>query len=413
MLLGALASAVLATPQAARAGGEIVDHLASSPRLLGDPGGLRSELDRLGIELQLFYNQYLGWKPRGGVEPRDTKGHSGSYDLFALVDVEELAGWPGLDFLLHVKGQYDRNVNPDVGALSDPIDDADFDEPIYVDELWLEQAFFSDRASLRAGFLEQQTVYDRNAYANSEDRQFLSSFLDNNAVVPLPNGLGAVVLARPLPWLELATGAADADNVPRHAGFDTAFDSWDSLTGYLELTLRARLPSAAGGLPGSYRLGMFVDGREKTVFGRRDPVTGRPEQERGHLGAWASFDQLVLRERPRSDQGLGLFARFGRADPDTNRIEWFWSFGLQYRGLLPGRDFDVLGAAVYEAIGSGRYRDEVNPDFERETGLEIYYQVALLPWLAVTPDFQYIIDPGAAGDSRNAVVAVLRLRMTF
>jgi len=44
--------------------------------------------------------------------------------------------------LLHAKGQYDRSVNDDVGALREPIDDADFDDPLYLDQLWLEQALF-------------------------------------------------------------------------------------------------------------------------------------------------------------------------------------------------------------------------------------------------------------------------------
>jgi len=323
------------------------------------------------------------------------------------VDLDELANWPGADFLLHVKGQYDRNVNDDVGALSDSIDDADFDAPIYIDELFFQQAFLDDRLRFRLGFMEQQTLFDRNAYANSEDRQFTTAFLDNNAVVPLPNGLGAFALVKPLPWLEIALGAADADNVPRQAGFDTAFDGIDSVTGYLELTLRA--PWWEQGLPGSYRFGGFVDGRELVHFrtGRRD---------RGHAGAYLSFDQRVFRERLgslESAEGLGLFARGGYADPDVNRIAWFWSVGLQYQGLLPLRSADRLGFGVYQAIGSDVYRDTIDPDFERETGLELYYRIAAFRGIAITPDFQYVIDPGATGESDDAIVATLRLRVSF
>lgn len=391
-------------------------HWLASPRLLGNPGGVRTSLDELGITLQLFYNQYLAWKPSGGgANPDFAFGHSGSYDFFGLVDLEELTGWPGLDFLMHVKGQYDRNLNTDVGALSNPIDDADFDEAIYVDELWFQQAFFHDRLRLRAGFLEQQTVFDRNAYANSEDWQFLTTFLDNNPVVPLPNGLGAALIAAPLPWLELAIGAADADNVPRTAGFDTAFDGLDSVSGFLEILFKIELPGESGALPGAYRLGVFVDGRNQSVFASEAPGSGPPRTERGTLGAYLSFDQLAYREKKEGREGLGLFARFGGADSAVNRIAWFWSLGFQYEGLLPRRDADVLGFGVYQAIGSESYRDAVDPSFDRETGFELYYRVAALPWLpwlALTPDIQYIIDPGAAG-SKDAFVGALRFRVTF
>jgi len=378
------------------------DHLLHSPRLVGDPAGARSWLERVGVDIQLFYNQYLSGKAAGGgANPDAVFGHSGSYDFFTRVDLEELGGWPGADFLLHVKGQYDRNVNPDVGALSNPIDDADFDEPIYISELWLRQAFLENRLRLRVGYLDQQVVFDRNAFANSEDRQFLNTFLDNDGLVPLPVGLGATLVGVPVPWLEIALGAGDADNLPRKAGFETAFAG---VTGHLELTFRS--PWRGRGRPGSYRLGMFIDGRQRTHF-----RSGR--SDRGHLGAYLSFDQIAWREDPRSEQGLGLFARAGYADPHVNRVAWFWSLGLQYVGPVPTRDADVLGLGSFQAIGSRAYRDEVAPDFDSETGIELYYRIAALPWLAITPDFQYILDPGATGAADDAFVATLRLRVTF
>jgi porin len=355
--------------------------------------------------LQLFYNQNLSGKPSGGgANPAGVFGHSGSYDLFARVDLDELVGWPGADSLLHVRGMYDRNLNADVGSLSQPIDDADYDEPIYVDEFWIQQSFLAGRLRFRAGILEQQTIFDRNAYANSEDRQFLNSFLDNNAVVPLPNGIGATVVAVPLPWLEIAFGVANADNFPNQPGIDTTFEHFDAVTGHLEIKLAS--PFAATGLTGHTRLGVFVDGRKMTNF-----RTGN--ERRGHFGAYLSVDQRVWRESAVGPQGLGVFARAGYADRDYNALAWFWSLGGEYIGLVPGRDADTLGVACYQAIGSSVYRDEIAPRFEHETGIELYYRIAALPWLAITPDFQYIIDPGATGTADDAFVGTLRLRVTF
>jgi porin len=405
VLCGALTAPPAHGKDAADRGGSLLQR----GRLLGDPGGGRGRLEELGVALQFFYNQYLAWKPSGGgVDDDSATGDSGSYDFFTRLDLEELSGWRGADFLLHVKGQYDDNLNAEVGALGNPIDDADFDEAVYIDELWIQQELWRERLRLRAGFLEQQTLFDRNAYANSEDRQFLHTFLDNNAVVPLPNGLGAALILAPTPWLEVAAGVADADNTPRHAGFDTAFDDLESLTGYLELTLRSGLPSARGPLAGAWRLGLFLDGRDQTVFGRTPP-----DEDRGHLGAYLSFDQALFREREAGPQGLGIFGRFGAADPDVNRIAWFWSLGAQYQGPIPGRDDDRIGLGMYQAIGSHRYGHRVDPDFDRETGFELYYRIAVLPWLAVTPDLQYIVDPGADGVADDALVAVLRLRVSF
>jgi porin len=396
-----------AGPPAPGALARAAGHLRATPRLLGDPAGLRSRLERMGISLQLYYQQLWGWKPRGGVERDGETGHSWSYDLLARVDLEDLVGAPDLVAFLQVKGQYNRSLNPTVGAFSDPTDDADFDQSVYVDQLWLEQGFADGRVRLRAGFLEVQTSFDRNAYANSEDRQFMSTALDNDPLVPLPNALGATLVVAPWPWLELAAGVADADNLPRHFGFDTLVDDADSLSGWLEATLRVRLPGPGGELPGVLRLGGFRDGRELAVFGQA------PRRERGHLGWYLSLDQALWREPGGADQGLGLFARLAQADRDVSASEWFWSAGLEWTGALPGRERDVLGLGVWQLVASERLRDARPGAFHRETGVELYASFALLPWLALTPDLQYIVEPGAVPTAGDAVLVQLRVRMAF
>lgn len=388
-----------------------LEHLRTAPRLLGDAGGPRRRLEDLGIEVQLFYHQVLAWNADGGADPDGEAGHSASYDFLTRARLEPPAGWEGLELLLHVKGQYDRNVNAAVGALSDPIDDADLDEAIYVSQLWIQQSFLGDRARLRVGFLEQQTFFDRNAYANSEDLQFLSTFLDNDPVVPLANGLGVSLLLLPARWIEIAAGVADADNVPRRAGFETAFDDFESLHGYLELAFRPRLPIGGRGRPGTFRIGGFRDGRDRVLFGRVDAM-GRPRSERGHWGAYLSADQ-ELYGAPEGGGSLGAFARVGWADGDASRIEWFGSAGLELRGFLPGRDRDVAGLAGYQARISDRLRAAGSRDLDRETGFEAYCRIAALPWLDVTPDLQYILDPGADERVDDAWVVTLRFRVTF
>ncbi|NIR60726.1 MAG: hypothetical protein GWO02_15070, partial [Gammaproteobacteria bacterium] len=133
-LLVALLAAPLvsAQPSTSDATGDWRAYLAATPRLLGDPDGARSRLETWGISLQLYSNHTGSAKLRGGADTRGDTGHSASADLFVMSDLETLSGWRGGTLLLHAKSQYDRSVNDDVGALSDPIDDADFDEAIYV-----------------------------------------------------------------------------------------------------------------------------------------------------------------------------------------------------------------------------------------------------------------------------------------
>jgi carbohydrate-selective porin OprB len=81
-----------ASGDAAAAGptARLIRHLGESPRLLGDPGGARSHLEQLGIGFQLFFNDQLGGKVRGGSNPDDAIANSASYDFFTLADMESL-----------------------------------------------------------------------------------------------------------------------------------------------------------------------------------------------------------------------------------------------------------------------------------------------------------------------------------
>ena len=385
-----------------------------SRHLLGDWGGLQHQLEERGLNVSLYYNHFYGIKAGGGRHPHDAQSHSGSGDLFILADLEKMGLWPGGEIFLQVKNNFGRNINPKVGALSDPFDDADFNEPIYIDQLWFQQAFLDKKIRVRWGYLDLQTILDRNAYANSEDLQFMSTFLDNNAaIIPLKVALGAALLLNPTDCLELAFGVSDADNEILLAGFDTAFDDFKSLMAYGEAGYNVDWQGEQGPLPGKYRLGLFYDPRQKAVFGQTNPTTGLSRYERGDVGFYFSFDQMLYREGPLDSQGLGLFFRYGYREPEVNRISHFWSTGFQYQGPVPGRDKDRIGFAVYSVHASNWYRTRVNSDFSRETGFEWYYNAQLTPCLALSPDLQLIDNPGGLKSARTALVFGLRGRITF
>jgi porin len=126
------------------------------------------------------------------------------------------------------------------------------------------------------------------------------------------------------------------------------------------------------------------------------------------------MDQMIFRENPDDDtdeQGLGMFFRYGFARDEVNEIEHFWSVGGQYLGLIPTRDEDVLGFGFAQGILSRKLRSLEGGD--RESVYEVYYAAQILPWLAITPDFQYIVNPGADKHGRDAFVAGVRVQMSF
>ena len=390
------------------------DDFWTRPRMTGDWGGSRTRLEEMGLTFKLYYNHFYGIGLNGGQDLNNAQRNSGTWDLHIFVDFEKMGLIPGGELFVWPKGHFGRNINTKVGALADPFDDADGDKVVYIDVIHYTQSLFDGKFRLRFGYLDQQMVFDHNAYANSEDKQFFNTYLDNNnAIVPLKIGLGAVAFVDPLDWLGFAIGASDGDARVYRTGLDTTFHDGADFYGFFETTFRLKLPSANGDLPGNYRFGVLYDPGTKEVF--RDDLDGvlATWSETGDVGYWVSFDQMVYRENPEDDQGLGWFFRWGTRSGDVNRISYVWSTGCQYKGLVPKRDQDVIGFGMYQANSSHQYREEINEDFVRETGYELYYSFQVTPWLTFTPDLQYIVTPGGLTTATDAFILGFRARVIF
>lgn len=381
--------------------------LLSTPRLTGDWSGARTSLEDRGIRFSVFYVHFYGHKNSGGLSPIEFGTHSGGVDLFGQFDFDKMGVIRGGEALIHLKNNWSRNINPRIGALGDPIDDADGHHGIYIDQLWYQQSSHDHKLQVRAGYLDQQTILDRNEFANAEDLQFMNTYLDNNnAIIPLAIGPGVAVFYNATDWLSFVVTASDAESRPPTFSFATAFDGDIEYFTYFETDLKAHLAGSNGPLTGNYRFGFFIDPRNRSRFADNSLA-------RHNEGFYVSFDQMVYGEPEGDDQGLGLFFRYGHHPGAMNRIANFWSAGAQYEGLLPFADHQTIGFGMYSAIGSKNYRAFVDPDFDRETAYEVYYSAQLTPAFALAPGVQYVDHPGALNSRAGVWVAALRARISF
>jgi porin len=116
--------------------------------------------------------------------------------------------------------------------------------------------------------------------------------------------------------------------------------------------------------------------------------------------------------QPSGDQGLGVFLRLSGSPGDRNQVAFYADGGLTYKGLLPGRDDDVLGLGLAYARISGSATDRDRdarllgnpnqPVRDFEAAIELTYRAPLTPWWTVQPDLQYIIHPGGNIANPNA-----------
>ena len=138
-----------------------------------------------------------------------------------------------------------------------------------------------------------------------------------------------------------------------------------------------------------------------------------------NCGFYAIADCRLYRSTPyineqSSNAGLGVFASFSVAPPDRNEVSFYIDGGINYTGLFPGRDKDLLGLAVsYTKISNDYVVNNIPIHSGHETVLEATYRFWVNDSLHLQPDFQYIFDPGAFRHLPNTVVIGMRFDLTF
>ena len=136
-------------------------------------------------------------------------------------------------------------------------------------------------------------------------------------------------------------------------------------------------------------------------------------------------------EQPLADDGeTGLFGRLGWND--GNHETWAYtecdrhaSLGVQLSGIHWGRVEDRVGIAYavnglsaahkdyLEAGGIGMLLGDGALNYGLEKTLEIYYRIQICRYVQLSPDFQFIENPGYNRDRGPVEVYGLRLRFSY
>lgn len=194
----------------------------------------------------------------------------------------------------------------------------------------------------------------------------------------------------------------------------------------------------ASKLPGKYAFGGIYFGVENQSY-NGTPNTGR-------YALYGQVDQMLFREAgvptagqdepgdhktvadpktfkapaptaPLSEQGLYAFSFVSFAPEYNNAMPFYFHTGLVYKGLIPTRDMDQLGAAF--AFGNYSF-DKLQADEAAgrsqqtmEAVLELDYRLQINKFCYAQPFLQYLIRPGGSGQIENATILGLQMGVTF
>ncbi|HAL45293.1 MAG: hypothetical protein A2Y12_06425 [Planctomycetes bacterium GWF2_42_9] len=378
---------------------------------------LTKYLEDNGIDFAASTTHIIQSNVKGGLSTHRKKGrYTGRYDLEFTFDGQKILGLENSMFYTHVRGSWPNEGGIDpyaVGSYFGVNTNAYGNRAFDVVEAWYQQGFADNKFQLRIGKIDltcgfectgSYVSFDCSRYANCEISQFMNGALVNNPTIPFPyEGLGAIGMYNPVEWWYISAGIADAQADFRETGFRTTFHDEDYFFSIAETGFLTEIDSARGKMPGAYRFGMWYDPQPKSH-------SDSEKLYRDDNGYYLSFDQMLYKENPDDEQGLGAFFRYGYAPSKTNDLTNFVSAGLQYQGLFEGRDDDVLGFGFAQGCLSDKAKDSYTEN--GETVYEVYYNAQLTPNLSVTPSIQYIVNPGGANTS-DATVLALRVHLSL
>ncbi|MCC7262376.1 MAG: carbohydrate porin [Candidatus Latescibacteria bacterium] len=368
--------------------------------------------DRQGVVVGAIYTGEVVRNLAGGIARKGT--YLDNFDLSADLDLEKLLGWQGTTAFVYALGNNGGDPTAFIGDAqgSSNIETADTWK-LY--EAWIEKVWGGGRTALRLGLNDLNCEFDVKEYGglflNSSHgigADFSQSGVNGPSIFPTAS-LGARLRLHLVPtyYLQLVV----LDGVPGDPDDPTGTHvSLSTTDGALVALEGGRTVGGDEQSYGKWGVGMWG---YTAAFEAIDEVdaAGNPVKKRGNMGLYAFAESELVREQD-PDQGLGGYVRIGIANPRFNQFGLFAGGGLVYSGPFD-RAADQVGLGVALAVNGGDFKD-ANPGAERaETNIELSYRLQLMPWLAVQPDLQYILDPGTDPGCDNAAVFACRFETAF
>jgi porin len=332
--------------------------------------------------------------------------YGGRGDLTINVDTQKLGLWPGGFLTVEVEGNFTDSVNGKTGALM-PVNSSQlYPTPSIVHKNNLNvpnvsfMQFFSPYAGVVLGKLATitPTSGDMNEFAHGKgDTQFMNLAFNANPVILLTVpystlGGGFIILPTKDPKAAIVSlMVLQTNGQASTAGFEDLHSNQLSFVG------EARVRTDFFGLTGHQLIGATYSNKSYTSLDQnlRFSIENRTiEKQKGSWNVYYNFDQYLYEIEKGSGKGVGIFGRFGASDGNPNPMHFFVSFGVGGKGIIPCRPLDQFGIGYYYIdVKSPKVTGLLGNDrsfLRDEYGFEAFYNIAITPWMQLTPDIQVI-----------------------
>jgi porin len=399
----------------------------SRPRLTGNWGGLRDEMGKKGIVLDVDLLAIPQGVVSGGRD--EEAGFWGTAEYTFNLDTGKAGLWPGGFFRVYAMSGFGESVNRDAGAVVPPnfaalVPDLGDDATVLMNLSFMQ--FFSTKLGVVVGKLNTLEG-DANAFAHGFHSNFLNTALGINmalSLFPFSAYGGSLVI---LPWdgAIITVGVLDPSGTPKNNDISEAFDD-----GVL-LSAEARVTIKPFGLVGHQLVGFGWSNKNHLSINQdpanlaralaferfprlQDPgpvlrrilerffpgalAAVQPAERKDETwAAYYNFDQYLWHPGNDQTRGVGVFFRFGVSDGNPNPVKYAYNVGVSGNGIVPGRPRDSFGIGWARTEFSNQFvpflRRTLGLGLDREDAVELYYNFSITPALNATLDLQ-IIEPG-------------------
>ena len=368
------------------------------------------------VNLSVVYTGEIWYNARGGI--RQGWRYLDNLDLTLTVDADRALGWHGATLFVYGLYNNGRALSGDLVGDEQIVSNIETGvRAARLYQVWVEQRFAGDRASIKAGLYDLNTEFDTSNVGSLSllsshgiGPEFAQSGRNGPSIFPVTS-LAVRGEYRPSDtWLVRAAVLDGVPGDPAHPG-RTAIE------------LRRR--------DGALLVGelAYVHGETKAALGYWRYTAGfarfgvqsalaPPGEAHGNDGAYLVLERRLTHAGygPADDKrGLSGFVQAGFADARFNRVARYLGGGLVYTGIARSAGDDRLGLTLARASFGSRYRASRDAAgvhvAHAESVVELTYRTPIEPWLTLQPDVQYVVHPSAERTLRDALALGLRFEI--
>jgi porin len=399
----------------------------SRDKLTGDWGGLRSDLSKHGIDIDLRLSQYYQGVTSGGVDTNSEYG--GTMDYRVNLDGKKLLGtWDGFSVNMHARSRFGEDILADAGGLTLPNTGllmplpSDYDGT-NITGLTINQYFPFGSEHLGLFTLGKLDILDAVSMFFPAAAYGQEGFWNINALVTALPWFGAVDgLSLYGGWLATINKEYQiGQSAILVTGTENVTTEWSSVSDSFDdvwIAAFHRFLYKLDDKPGYFMV--FAGGSTKEQSSN-DPndfviipgqgIVSTDTEKPWDIALYLSQVLWQAEGNPDRKTTILIGGTVGPDDPQFAQYSFFTS--VEAFGLMESRPNDRMGVSGWWSGLSDNFTDLVSPvvDLQDTWGFELYYNYAVNKWLHLSPDLQLIEN--AQKDDDLAVIPGVRLVMDF